>query len=251
MSLRVQNHPGFVLHARDYSETSLLLEVFTRQYGRLGLLAKGARRPSSKVRGMLKPFQPLMLSWSGRGELPVLTGAEVDGQESLIAGSAIYCGFYLNELLVRLLHRDDPHERLYDAYRDTLTALARTSETEAALRVFEKCLLGDIGYGLVLDRDVGTNALIEPDAWYDYVPERGPVKLANPELGRARGVVIRGACLNALAGDVFTDPVVLRDAKRLMRTVLAHYLGDKPLHSRKLFHGTGARAVSETADVGG
>jgi DNA repair protein RecO (recombination protein O) len=249
--VRVQNHPGFVLHARDYSETSLLLEVFTRHYGRLGLLAKGARRPSSRVRGLLKPFQPLMLSWSGRGELPVLTGAEVDGQDSAIAGSAIYCGFYLNELLVRLLHRDDPHERLYDAYREALAALALTKETEAVLRTFEKCLLGDIGYGLVLDRDVGTNAPIEPDAWYDYVPERGPVRLANPDVGRAHGVVVRGACLSALAGDMFSDPVVLRDAKRLMRTVLAHYLGDKPLHSRKLFHGTGVRIVAETAEVDG
>lgn len=238
--MRVQDQAGFVLHARDYSETSLILEAFTPRHGRLGLLAKGARRPSSRVRGLLKPFQPLLLSWVGRGELPILTAAEVDGDASLATGPVLYCGFYLNELLVRLLHRHDPHETLYGVYRETLIALARAEVTEPVLRVFEKRLLGEIGYGLVLDRDVGDNTVIDPAGWYDYVPERGPIRLADPALNRPRGVVVRGASLTALAKNELSEPETLREAKRLMRSVLAYYLGDKPLHSRKLFNNPAA-----------
>jgi DNA repair protein RecO (recombination protein O) len=234
--MRVQGQAGFVLHARDYSETSLILEAFTPRHGRFGLLAKGARRPSSKVRGLLKPFQPLLLSWVGRGELPILTGAEVDGDAPLSSGPVLYCGFYLNELMVRLLHRHDPHETLYEIYRETLAALSRGDETEPVLRLFEKRLLGEIGYGLVLDRQIDDNAPIDAEGWYDYVPERGPTRLAEPALSRARGIVVRGATLTALARNDLNGPEVLRETKRLMRSVLAYYLGDKPLHSRKLFY---------------
>jgi DNA repair protein RecO (recombination protein O) len=235
--MRIQGQAGVVLHARDYSETSLILEVFTSRHGRLGLLAKGARRPSSRVRGMLKPFQPLLLSWSGRGELPILTGAEPDGEMLLLSGAALYCGFYLNELLMHLLHRHDPHEALYGVYRQTLVELAGRGNTEVVLRLFERKLLDEIGYGLVLQHDVDDRRPIEADAWYDYIPERGPVRLVHPELGRAQGVVMRGASLLALARNELTEPEVLRETKRLMRAILARYLGDKPLHSRKLFHG--------------
>jgi len=237
--MRIQQQPGFVLHARDYSETSLILEVFTARYGRLGLLAKGARRPSSRVRGVLKPFQPLLLSWTGRGELPILTGAETDGPAPLLGGPALYCGFYLNELLMHLLHRHDPHETLFVTYRAAMAALATADQTETVLRSFECRLLGDIGYGPVLERDVD-NAPIEPDTWYDYIPERGPVRLAEPDRTRAQGVIVRGASLIALANDALTDAEVLRETKRLMRVLLARHLGDKPLHSRKLFHGIAA-----------
>jgi DNA repair protein RecO (recombination protein O) len=247
--MRIQDQPGFVLHARDYSETSLTLEAFTPRHGRLGLLAKGARRPSSRVRGLLKPFQPLLLSWSGRGELPVLTGAEPNGETTISTGQALYCGFYLNELLVRLLHRHDPHEGLYGVYRETLVALSQSEATEPVLRQFEKKLLGEIGYGLILDRDVVNNTPIDADAWYDYVPERGPARMANPQLGRAQGVVVRGASLQALADNDLTQTETLREAKRLMRTVLAYYLGDKPLHSRKLFHST-ARTPETMQETG-
>jgi DNA repair protein RecO (recombination protein O) len=234
--MRIQQQSGLVLHARDYSETSLILEVFTARYGRLGLMAKGARRPSSRVRGLLKPFQPLLLSWTGRGELPILTGAEVDGQAPLLGGPALYCGFYLNELLMHLLHRHDPHETLFATYRAAIAALAMADQTETVLRSFECRLLGDIGYGPVLERDVN-DAPIEPDSWYDYIPERGPVPMVEPDRTRAQGVMLRGASLIALANNELIDAEVLRESKRLMRVLLARHLGDKPLHSRKLFHG--------------
>jgi len=244
--MRAQQQRAFVLHARNYSETSLLLEVFSAQHGRIGLIAKGARRPQSRQRALLKPFQPLLVGWSGRGELMVLTGAEPDGPDCGLHGAAVYCGFYVNELLMRLLHRDDPHERLYESYRAALAALADDSRREATLRIFEKHLLRDIGYGLVLDRDVNDGAAIADDALYDYIPERGPVRIAHPELHtKIHGVRLHGISLRALEREALVDARVLRETKLLMRTLLAPHLGDRPLQSRQLFRDVGRRAGVE------
>lgn len=233
--MRVQQQPGFVLHQHPYSETSLLLEIFSADYGRVGLLAKGARRPGNRSRGVLKPFQPLLLGWSGRGELPVLTGAEAQEAALALAGRALYCGFYVNELLVRLLHRHDPHPRLYQAYQECLGGLDAAAGNESILRLFEKRLLQELGYGLVLDRDIGDNSPIAPEAMYDYILDRGPLRL-HPQLNtRAEGVRMRGSSLIALARDVIDESAVLRDVKTLMRAALAHHLGDRPLMSRQLF----------------
>lgn len=245
MSLRAQQQSAYVLHASHYRETSLLLEVFTRQHGRLGLVAKGARRPKSTLRGVLNPFQALLIGWTGRGELATLTAAETDGDSAALAGQALYCGFYLNELLVRLLHRHDPHEALFDRYRDGLRELAGAAVPEAALRVFEKHLLGEIGYGLVLDHDVGSRSPLEPEALYVYVPERGP--LAATALGSEEGVRVHGASLQALDRERFPDARSLQETKTLMRSCLARHLGARPLHSRRLFQPGTAESGSEGA----
>jgi DNA repair protein RecO (recombination protein O) len=248
--MREQQQPGFVLHYRNYSETSLLLDVYTRRQGRLGLIAKGARRPSSRMRGMLNPFQPLLLSFSGRGELMVLTGAEPDGVGADLAGTGLYCGFYLNELLLRLLHRHDPHEALYDRYRAALDGLREQRAPEAVLRVFEKHLLGEVGYGLLLERESGGQVPIDPEAVYDYVLELGPVRVRRPELlPRVQGVRVRGASLLALAAEQLEDGVALRETKALIRAALAPHLGDKPLQSRRLFRG-GSPAVPALEENG-
>lgn len=234
--MREQQQSAFILHQRNYSETSLLLEVYTRRHGRLGLIAKGARRPSNKSRGVLKAFQPLLIGWSGRGELMVLTGVEADGAGIDLAAKALYCGFYLNELLMRLLHRHDPHEALYDRYREALEGLQNRPAHEAVLRIFEKHLLGELGYGLLLERDSADRSPIDPDAVYDYVPERGPVRVRHPELaGRVQGVRLRGSSILALAAERLDGSTVLREVKALMRAALAPHLGDRPLHSRRLF----------------
>lgn len=234
--MREQQQSAFILHQRNYSETSLLLEAYTRRYGRIGLIAKGARRPTAKIRGVLKPFQELLIGWSGRGELMVLTGVEPDGAGVELAGTALYCGFYLNELLMRLLQRHDPHEALYDRYRAALSGLRDAPSTEAVLRIFEKHLLGELGYGLMLEREAESGVPIGPDAVYDYVPERGPVRVRHPELTtRLQGVRLRGASLLALAAEQLHDSTALREAKALMRAALVPHLGDKPLHSRRLF----------------
>lgn len=244
--MRVHQQPGFVLHQRDYSETSLLLEVFTTNHGRIGLIAKGARRPSSRLRGVLKPFQRLLIGWSGKGELAVLTAAEADGPGSSPEGSALYCGFYMNEVLLRLLHRHDPHSFLFDAYQTALQRLRVDASNEAVLRIFEKNLLRELGYGLVLDQDIEDRTPIDNQAMYDYILDRGPVRLAYPELNRpTEGVPIRGSSLLALAQESLIDPVALRDAKTLMRAALARHLGDRPLHSRRLFRRVVPLAAAE------
>lgn len=230
--MRVDREPAYVLHARDYRETSLLLEIFTRGYGRLGVVAKGAKRPKSGVRGILRPFQPLLVSWSGKGELGVLTGAEPTDRAMGLPGETVYCGFYLNELLVRLLHRHDAHEVLFNVYADALQALQSSSGQEATLRIFEKRLLQELGYALLLDRDAVVNQPVQPEQLYNYVIERGPVPANGAE---HEGVRLHGASLLGLAAEDISDPRALQETKRLMRAVLARHLDGKPLHSRKLF----------------
>lgn len=236
--MRVDGEPAFVLHHRHYSETSLTLDVFTPHHGRLGLLARGAKRRSSPWNGLLKPFQPLLIGWSGRGDLPVLIQAESNGDNLVTRGPSLYCGFYLNELLLRLLHRHDPHESLFSLYIDALTGLWAGSPPELLLRRFEKRLLDEVGYGLVLDRDIGDNTPIQTDAVYDYRIDRGPKRILNPDLqAPLEGMRVRGSTLCAIAGDSLdSDPVARREAKLLMRRALDSHLGGKPLHTRELFH---------------
>ena len=227
---RQENQLAFVLHSYPYRETSLIVEVFSRDAGRLALVARGARRPRSGVRGLLLAFQPLQLSWFGKAELRTLHSAEWQGGQPQLGGMALICGFYLNELLLRLLHRDDPHERLFDHYRDTLRALSAEGEVAAILRRFEKNLLQELGYALTLDREAGTGVPVEAAASYRYVAERGPLRL---ERGQ-NGVELRGKTLLDLAADDYSDPLTLQQGKALMRTLLNHYLGDQPLHTRQL-----------------
>ncbi len=229
--MRVRQQMAFILHHSHYGESSLLVEVFARDHGRLGLIAKGARRPRSSLRALLVPFQPLLIDWVGRGDLGTLAGAEPAGGAIELSGGQTYCGLYLNELLVRLLHRHDPHEDLFDIYCLSLARLRDPDVTEVALRLFEKHLLQDLGYGLVLDREVSGNSPIAADVDYDYVLDRGPV----PAPAADGGIRVRGASLLALALGQFPDAAALRESKALTRACLARHLGDRPLHSRSLF----------------
>jgi len=242
--MRVFQQPAFVLHTSDYRETSLLVEAYSRNQGRIGLIAKGARRAKTGLRAVLNPFQPLLLSWSGKSDLATLTAAEPDRSGLVLSGEALYCGFYMNELLMRLLHRHDPHERLFDAYQAALVRLQAGGEYDATLRVFEKHLLQELGYGLVLDREVNAKTPIEPDVVYDYLPERGPLPADGSLTG---GVKIKGRSLLALAAGQFNDTQELREVKRLMRCMLAQHLGDKPLYSRELFRRLKVQAPLEKA----
>lgn len=234
---RIALEPCFVLHRRPYRESSLLLEIFCAAHGRLGLVARGARRPRSPLRTALEPFRPLLLSWSARGELGTLTGAEPQGRGTGLAGAALAGGFYVNELMLRLLHRHDPHPELFESYRLTLLRLARPAEMEPALRIFEKRLLESIGYGLVLDRAGDSEQGIDAGRRYRYVTDRGPVADA---AGREELPAVRGSTLLALARERFPDAAALHEAKLLMRGVLGAYLGTRPLMSRTLIRERGA-----------
>lgn len=230
--MRYQLQTGHVLHTRAYRESSLMLDVFTRDQGRSVLVAKGARRAKSPWRGLLQPFRPLLLSWSGGGEVQTLIGAEPDGLAWPLAGRGLLSGFYVNELVMRLLQRHDPHPALYPAYLAVLKGLAQAGREEPTLRVFEKRLLDALGYGLVLERESGSGRPIEFSGQYRYLPEQGPVPA---DLADGLGIAVSGATLLALAGERLDAPDCLRQAKRLMRQALGPYLGDKPLKSRSLF----------------
>lgn len=238
---KVDLQPAFVLHQRPYRESSLLLEVFGMGAGRIGLIAKGARRPKSPLRAQLIPFRPLLLSWRGRGELGLVVAAEPDGPALALPPAAIVSGLYLNELLVRMLHRHDPHPDLFLQYRRTLYALVRPDcVMEQSLRRFEKRLLDAVGYGLMLDRTAGAGTPVEPGVLYRYITDQGPVAAGEKE--RGPGVPVRGSTLLALASEQPLDPAALKEAKHLMRTAINTHLEGRPLVSRSLYPRKHARA---------
>lgn len=247
--MRIQQQPAFVIHHHDYSETSLLLELFTRDFGRVGVIAKGARRPKNGRRALLNPFTPLRVGWSGKGELGVLTDVEADGAPFTLAGEVLYCGFYLNELLLRLLHRDDPHTVLFEAYHRSLGRLQQGGRIDVTLRMFEHQLLQEIGYGLVLDHDSNDNTAIAEDTLYEYVPESGPRRIGNAD-ENVTGVVVHGSSLMALASGSIDEPRTLRELKRLMRFVLNRHLGGRQLNSRRLMRSVSRRTNITEGDSG-
>jgi DNA repair protein RecO (recombination protein O) len=224
---------AYVLHTYAFRETSLIVEAFSREHGRVGLVAKGARRPKSSLRGLLLGFQPLLLSWSGKAELRTLTRAEWQGSQPPIVGLALICGFYLNELLIRLLPRDDPHERLFDHYRTTLEDLGGEKDLAVVLRKFEVRLLQELGYALALERSAEDDTAIIPARLYSYVPERGPLPAGVHGLGDST-VELRGKTLLDMAREDYSDPVTRAEGKALMRLIINHHLGGKPLHTRQL-----------------
>ena len=226
-----QDEPAFVLHSYPFRETSLILDVFSRSHGRLAIVARGARRPRSGLRGLLLNFQPLLLSWFGKGEVRTLHSAEWQGGQPYLQGTALMCGFYLNELLLNLLARDDPHERLFDYYRATLQRLAHQTDHAATLRCFERHLLQELGYALVLDREAGSDKAVQAELCYRYAVERGVLP---DEEGMSSGIQVLGKTLLDMAQDDYADPATAQQSKQLMRVLLNHHLGGKNLHTREL-----------------
>jgi DNA repair protein RecO (recombination protein O) len=226
-----QDEPAFVLHSYPFRETSLILDVFSRRHGRLAIMARGARRPRSALRGVLMNFQPLLLSWFGKGEVRTLHSAEWQGGQPYLQGTALMCGFYLNELLLNLMARDDSHEQLFDYYRATLYRLAHETDHAATLRCFEKHMLQELGYALTLEREAGGEKAIRPEVCYRYAVERG----ALPDDGDTQiGLPVLGKTLLDMAADDYADPVTAQQSKQLMRVLLNHHLGGKTLHTREL-----------------
>ena len=229
---RRENEQAYVLHTYAYRETSLVVETFTRAHGRIAMVARGAKRPRSAMRGNLMAFQPLGLSWSGRGDLRLLLRAEWQGGQRLLQGAALLCGFYLNELLMKLLPREDAHEQLFCDYQGALARLAQEGEPAAVLRRFEKALLRELGYALALERDSASGAPIDPHRSYAYELERGPVALNGAPHA---GLVLSGQTLLDIVRDDYSDPQTLQQTKALMRLLISHRLEQKPLNSRRIF----------------
>ncbi len=219
--------PAYLLATRPYRDTSLLLEAYSAAHGRVGLVAKGARGPRSRLRGVLRPFVPLLLSWRATGELGTLTGAEAQAPGIALAGERVFYGWYLNELLLRLLQRHDPHAALYAIYAAVLPELAGTeAQAQTALRLFEMRLLAEIGYGLLLPAE------LDPQRCYRYDWERGP-------LAASEGYA--GASLIALRDARLDDETSRRDARHLLREAIRRQLGGRELQSAVLLRQLRAR----------
>lgn len=223
----VNNEPSYVLHSHPWKESSLVVEVFTRGHGRIGLVARGARRAHSSLRTRLLAFQPLALSWFGKGGLKTLHAAEWLGGGLNLSGRALICGFYLNELILRLLAPEDPHEALFARYEEALKALTGADDPQPTLRRFELALLSELGYAQTLDRTADGEA-VYPSRRYAYAFGLGLVQ------ANGQDISFSGKTLLDMAAGDFSDPRTLAESKLLMRTLLNHYLGDKPLHTRQL-----------------
>jgi DNA repair protein RecO (recombination protein O) len=227
---RILGQPGFVLHSYPYKETSLIVDMFTRDHGRIGVVAKGAKRPLSKLRGVLQTFQPLSVSMSGKAELRTLIDAEWVGGMLPLEKTALLCGFYLNELLVKLLARDDPHPALFNHYVSTLNELAHGEPAQIALRKFERALLKETGVAADLTRCSTTREPVEPAGSYVVDPERG----ARTAGANEAWPVVSGRTLIDMEGEQYDDPQTQAQSKQLMRFLLAYHLGGAPLNTRQI-----------------
>jgi DNA repair protein RecO (recombination protein O) len=225
-----ENQDIYILHTYPFKETSLIAELFSKNHGRIPVVAKGARRPRSSLRGMLQSFQLLQATWSGRGEIKTLHNIEWCDKFLQVDGNALICGFYINELIIRLLPREDSHKKLFDFYHHTMKVLAGGINLEVALRRFELRLLQELGYEVPLKEDE-SGELIIADKLYVYEVEYGPSELSKTN----NGVKILGQTLLDMAEDEYKEDNTQLQSKQLMRYLISHYLGDKPLNSRKLF----------------
>ncbi|MBN2690087.1 MAG: DNA repair protein RecO [Gammaproteobacteria bacterium] len=222
---------AFLLHMRAFRDSSVLIDFFTHDYGRITLIARGARSAKSKLRGLLQPFLPLLISWSAKSELGNLNKVELDGVGYNFFGRNLIVGLYINELLTKLLHKHDAHPNLFQAYKTALKILSSKTNgdllIEQSIRIFEKKLLADLGYGLDLEYDINGNN-INSNLNYKFNFEQGFV--VSNEKDRS----FSGKTLLSLASEDLSDQVSLRESKILMRALIKNLLGDKKILSREL-----------------
>jgi DNA repair protein RecO (recombination protein O) len=243
----VNTQIAYILHKRDYRETSSILEVFTRDYGRVALMARGCRGARSMTAGNLLLFSPLVINWQGRGAMPYLNAVErADIKAPVLKSKALLSAMYINELLMYLLHKDDVHEAIFEQYHHCLYSLENDKSIEITLRQFEIRLLELLGFGLNLKAEADTGEQILAEQNYQYHLEHGPVKSRDNSADSLPQIA--GACLLALADEryqvIAENPQYLAQLKRLMRFVISHHLGNKKLKSRELFRPVGELATT-------
>ena len=229
-SQRIQQQPAYILHHRAFRDSSQILDIITRDHGKIALVARGSRSARSRLAGILRPFLPLSVSWVSRSDLGTLTGAEAAGAPLGVSGDAMLAAFYVNELLLNFLHRHDPQPAIFALYERGISSLVSTSSVADALRHFEIELLGLLGYALNLRHEAGSHEPLVADQFYEYRVDQGPVAVS-----RSQGpLVFSGSSLLRIESREFQDPEVLRAASRLLRAVIGHYLGGKELKSRRV-----------------
>lgn len=221
----------FVLHRRPYSESSLILDVFSEEYGRLSIISKGARSKRSNLKGVLQAFTPLLMKWSGRGSMRTLRQAETISLAIPLTGINLYSALYINELVVRVIEQETPYPALFLDYLTALTELAQTKNPEPALRRFELALLSSLGYGVDFLHCAGSGEMVSSEMTYRYREQKGfMASIRHDPL-----MSFKGDELIAISERRFITPEQLKAAKRFTRIALKPYLGGKPLKSRELF----------------
>ncbi len=236
MSYKQVLQTAYILHTIRYRDSSLIVELLTRDHGRVSLIAKGVRREKSRQRAFLQYFKKVKVSWQGKGDLYTLTHVEefpysVSTHPNL-SGEALYCGFYLNELLIKLIVKHDPVSELFELYDQTLVKMGTDKSRSLVLRIFEKKLLQLLGYGLALEFEADTGKKVKDNKLYRYIIETGPVSSHNHEL--LSDVLIHGSSMIALVNEQINDKRSLRECRNLMRRVIDFYLGNKKIKSRDL-----------------
>ncbi|MEO0573952.1 MAG: DNA repair protein RecO [Pseudomonadota bacterium] len=232
MSHRIKLQPGWVLHRRDFRDSSQIVDVLTPEQGRLSMVARGIKRPKSRHRGLLQPFSPLLLSWSGSRDLVTMTDVERGvGPVLALSGEHLLSGFYVNELMLRLTHRHDPQPELFSLYSETVESLAAHGDAATALRDFEFKLLSVLGFGLNLTRDAATGAAVEHDAQYTFAIDQGPSRCDVAALGEP---TVSGAALLAMASRDWSRAETRREARLITTRAIDWHLDGKPLQSRRV-----------------
>jgi DNA repair protein RecO (recombination protein O) len=225
-----ENQNVYILHTYPFKETSLIVELFSEHHGGIPVVAKGARRPRSILRGMLQAFQPLQATWSGNGDIKTLHNIEWSAKYLAIDGDALICGFYLNELLIRLLLREGTHSGLFKFYHEAIEMLSLKNNLSVTLRRFELRLLQELGYQVPLKLD-GNSQPVLAEKVYRYQAEYG----AGDSSESKDGIKVMGQTLIDMNADNYESSQTEKQSKLLMRYLIAHYLGNKPLNSKQLF----------------
>lgn len=231
MHHRIDLTPAYVLHSRPFRNTSLLVDLFTQQHGLISAVARSARGSKSRYQGQLQLFTPMLVSWSGMHELKTLGNIELNGMPIQLNQKPLFCGFYLNELLIRLLHKEDPHPKLFDFYHQSLYHLEKNDSIPVTLRLFEKKILDELGYGLPLKQEAKTREKIQPDCLYLYEHHHGFILCEQDNTQN----IFSGSDLIAIAEEKLDNDEILQTAKRLTRTAIQYLLGNKKLNSREFF----------------
>jgi len=233
--MRVETQVAYILHKRPYRDTSQILDVFTRDYGRVSLMSRGSRNPKAKVAGLLQILSPLLVSWGGRGDLFFLNSVELaDLKPPGLKGKSLKSAMYVNELLIYMLHKNDVHTDVFDLYHECLYDLREILNIEKTLRLFEKKLLQSLGFGLNLVTDADTGKPVEKHCHYAYHFEHGPV-LCQENRQSKHNPVLSGGSLIAYENNQFESEHHFSEIKSLMRYVLNGHLGHQKLRSRELF----------------